>query len=587
MSAPWEEYQDGPWSEYAAKDAVAEPRTAADSGEALLTNLPAKGFGQEIVRGLPGAAGAMAGAAAGAFAAAPFAPLAGPLAPAVPIIGAVGGAFFGGTAGEASRLAVAQGTAAAFPEQNYPQIGFGDAARRAVTAGAVNAAGEGFGRGVVMGAQALRPAFNRGGAAAMKVAANIPERSGQFALEDMTRLGRAPSDATVSGLYDDFHRASGTVSREDAIARSADPFDTPQRAYESMRDAYLKLRQGTLTMQEAVEASQAGRIIRDAKSRGTEFAQNISQTADRLKGAFDDFISQGMGPRTEMRTIPVAQEITRESTPVASRLTQKSDVFENARMLVPEQVNVPVEASRDILPDLQRVTEVTRRAKANGLVPRSIMTDSERALFDQFQTAIESAADNNVPIQTLLTSGERTAPVAGFAEKTVLRPGEPIYAGANRYEFGGTVDKVSYRPGDEIMGQWPVQTAPQPGYPEWQAARQGAFENAVASDFGSLFPRNVNGQPNLLGAKWAIGSGMTTGAAAGAALGGPVGALVGGGIGAVGGLLTASPMAYGAAIRAAGAVSRVPGAIPAAIYRVGTSGAAPSLADYYLRARNP
>lgn len=108
------------------KDALTDYQTrktskAQDYGEALLTNKPTQGIGQELVRGAPRTVGMMAGAAAaapyGAAVGAPF----GPVGMAVGGgLAAIGGAALGSTAMESARQAVAQGTAAAFPEANYP-----------------------------------------------------------------------------------------------------------------------------------------------------------------------------------------------------------------------------------------------------------------------------------------------------------------------------------------------------------------------------------------------------------------------------------------------------------------------------------
>lgn len=109
-----------------------------------------------------------------------------------------------------------------------------------------------------------------------------------------------------------------------------------------------------------------------------------------------------------------------------------------------------------------------------------------------------------------------------------------------------------------------------------------AFERNVADDFGTFFPRNVNGSPAMLNTWRGIGTGAGIGATAGGVMAGPFGAALGGAVGAVGGALTASPMAYGAAIRATGAVSRGAGAVAPTVYRVGTSAGASSLANAYL-----
>lgn len=96
---------------------------AKDSGEALLTNKPTQGLKQELIRGLPATGGMIAGAGAGATAGAGLGSFLGPLGTAAGgLIGGVAGAALGAGAGEAGRQAVAQGTAAAFPEEKYPVL---------------------------------------------------------------------------------------------------------------------------------------------------------------------------------------------------------------------------------------------------------------------------------------------------------------------------------------------------------------------------------------------------------------------------------------------------------------------------------
>ncbi len=190
------------------------------------------------------------------------------------------------------------------------------------------------------------------------------------------------------------------------------------------------------------------------------------------------------------------------------------------------------------------------------------MTDSEKQLYGRFGAAIESSAQHNIPIESLLSKYEMTAPVSGFAEKSVLNPGEPIYAGANRYEFGGTIDKTSYKPGATITGEMPVQLPPKPGFPEWQSARQAAWENNVAGDFSGAFPKNLNGSSNQLrgyGTLAGVGAGLGEAGWA-LAMGHPAAAAVGLG-GAIAAPLVQSPAVYGAAIRTAAALSPVAKAI--------------------------
>lgn len=439
----------------ALRDAPAQPRQAADAGEALLTNLPTQSLVQKLVRGLPAAAGSIPGATAGAALGTAIFPGPGT------IIGGVIGAGLGGAAGEASRQAFAQGTAAAFPGQNYPVLRPGEVIRNVGIEGATQAAGQAVGVGAGAALSAGGRLIRGGAPTVMKVAAGVPEGSGAAAVGDLQMLGRAPSSEAVGNAYDAFHTASGTVSRKDAIARSGDPFDTVSRAMNTMRDAYNKMRTRQLTTQEAVEASQAGRIIRDMKSRGVEMAQQVAEQADDLKGSFDDFIQNSFDGSQSMSRVPL------ETPP-------------------------PV-----------------------GL----------------------KAAGHHAP-------KPRGTPILDSY-------GQPVF-----------VDKVTTTPG-------------KPGFPEWQAARQAAFENNVARDLGYVLPRNVNGSPNVLRTWSAVGGGAATGAA----IGGPVGAVVGAGAGA----MAVSPMAYGAAIRAAGLAQTAAGYIPAGVYRVGASPAGQSLADYYSR----
>lgn len=466
MGGPWEDFapqdQDGPWNDFAPKDAPNDGPQGISPMRALLTNDPTSGFTEDIIRGIPATIGGMVGGATGLVAGAPL------------TVGAVGtsmaGASLGGAAGEGLRQTASQLYAGATGrEMSSPEQVLGGMASQ----GVVNGLGQGVGLGGGAAYRATRPAFSRGGAIAMKVAANVPEKSGVYALNDLTRLGKAPSDEAVGQAYDAFHSASGTIGRKEAVARSGDPFDTVSRAVNSMKDAYTKLRAGTLTVQEAVEASQAGRIIRDMKSRGNEFAQEVAGTADALKGSFDDFIERGMGATRTSKTVPVTKPIP---------------------------------------PGVSRVGHHAPRIKPEPLL-------------DAY--------------------------------------------------------------GQPLMMETVIENPARQGFSEWQAARQAAFENSVAADFGSALPRNVNGSPNVLRTWSAIGGGATSGAATGAMIGGPAGAALGGMIGAVGGGLSVSPMAYGAAIRAAGAASRVTGAVPGAVYRVGAratvGGSGSALADAYMR----
>ncbi len=508
---------------------------------ALLTNNPPANIGESVLRGVPATVGSILGAGAGLLGGGPA--------------GMIAGSGLGAASLESARQGASQIYSGVTGTQFTPP---GTAIKDIAVQGAFGAAGEGVGLGVA----ALRgPAINAG-AALMRNAAAIPEASGRAALSDLSLLGRAPSNEQVSTAYDAFHAASGTVSRKAAVAASEDPFDTVARAMGDMRDASVKLQQGTLTTQEAVNASQAGRVIRDQKMRGNEMAREVGDAANDLKGQFDNFIQKGMGPRSEIQNIPVAQQIVREETPIASRIVPKSDVFQSASSLIPDRVNVPTRESKDILSDVKRVVTITNNARLNGLLPKAIMTDTEKSIYDQFAPAIESAAEHNIPIESLLTKSEMTSPISGFTEKQVLRKGEPIYSGANRYEFGGTIYDVKYKPGATITGDMPVQVPAKPGFPEWQSARQAAWENNVASDFSSAFPQNLNGSSNQLrgyGTLAGVGAGLGEAGLA-LSLGHPGVAAVGLG-GAIAAPIVQSPAAYGAAIRTAAALSPIAKAV--------------------------
>lgn len=157
---------------------------------------------------------------------------------------------------------------------------------------------------------------------------------------------------------------------------------------------------------------------------------------------------------TEMvpETPVIAQKINRIETPIASRIVPKSEVSQSASGIIPENVNVPTSSTNDVSEDLRRIVDLVKRARGEGVNVKSIMTDSERSLYDRFYAPIESAAEHNVPLNSLLTKGEMTRPASGFAGKTVLRPGNPIYAGSNKYEFGGTINDVKYTPGSIVNG---------------------------------------------------------------------------------------------------------------------------------------
>ncbi len=534
------------------------PQIPSGTGfDTMLTNKPV-GVGGSIVRSGFSAAGALAGGAAGAAG--------GPL-------GIVGGAALGGFTPEILRQNAVQMTQMA---NGQDVTTAGEAIGRATSEGIAQGAGAGLGIGVggyvkptgeaVNGlAQWARPGINRAGAGLLKIAAGVPENVGMQVMENPSVLLGAPGRDAVNALYDAYHKASGTMSRDEFISRSAKPSDVGRvgSAIDEMDAFRLAMRNGTATEQQAVNASQAGRIVADARREGAEISHKMSEFAAETKAMADQFIAQGRGPQMRVKSIPVAQEINREATPIASKLNKKSEVFQSATSLVPEQVSVPLNNKADILPEIRNVVEMVKRAKGSGVAPNSIMTESERNLYRQFRQPIESAAEHNVPVESLLTSAERAVPLGGTAEQTVMRQGDPIYSGANRYEFGGTVDKVRYKPGAEIMGDFPVQSPALPGYAEYGTARDAARREFLHEEMGVPLAKNKGGNSVSVLRPWHA---ATVGAGLGAGLGGPLGAAIGG----AAGLMSTSPLLYRTALQGAAVVGKVPGVV----YRVGVQSGA-------------
>lgn len=220
----------------------------------------------------------------------------------LPAIGGAAGAFagppgaaLGAAAGRAAQKGIQGYIAGRNPElANRESLleSAQDVALTGVTSGLFEKAARVAGPYVKEGLKKFREARGSIGGDLLRVGPGVPQYKGQAAMEDLGLLSRAPSQKRVGELYDDFHNASGTVSRKKAIAGSADPFDTVARAKNDIAEAAQKLRSGTLTTQEAVNASQAARLIKDQARTGNEFAGEIFDVANDLKGQFDDFIGQ-------------------------------------------------------------------------------------------------------------------------------------------------------------------------------------------------------------------------------------------------------------------------------------------------------
>ena len=267
--------------EAALLDAPADaPRRAADSGEALLTNLPAQGFRQNLVRGLPAAGGGLAGAAAGAAMGAPF----GPLGMAV---GGVAGAFLGGSAGEAGRQAVSQGTAVAFPEQNYPVASGREVLRDVGIQGATQAGGQALGLGIGAAAGALRPAATKVGAQVIRVLSGVPSKTGEMVLRNPSTLLDAPGAEASAAAYTAFERYTGLKGLGSAV-KAAGKFPGEGELEENLFQAAQKAALGTATPQELYIASQAASSLNRLGKMGNPRYAMLKATINESKRAVDD-----------------------------------------------------------------------------------------------------------------------------------------------------------------------------------------------------------------------------------------------------------------------------------------------------------
>lgn len=182
-----------------------------------------------------------------------------------------GGSSALGAAGEVATTGMVQGTLGA-------ALGFAGAAMNTQTA------------------KAIGRKLAEGGGQVLRIVTNVKPGTGAAALSDLEKFTNAPSEEAVSSAYKSFYdrisAALGRVvkGRKELIAESTDPFETVGRSVKEMRKAHNALNEGRLDIQEAINASQAARKVRDMKMRGNEFAQEVAETADDLKDKFDDFI---------------------------------------------------------------------------------------------------------------------------------------------------------------------------------------------------------------------------------------------------------------------------------------------------------
>lgn len=265
------------------KDAVAQPRQASDSGEALLTNLPTQGFGQDMVRGLPATGGAMMGAASGAALGTAVFPGVGT------VVGGILGAGLGGMSGESVRQAVAQGTAAAFAEQNYPINRPSQVLKDVGIQGATQAAGEAGGQVLAAGGRFVRPYANKLGAQMMRVGAGIPEKAGEAAMRNPSVLLDAQTPEVAKEAYRTFEKYTGLRGLDEVAGARAKPWSANE-LYEFALNAANKVKEGAkVSPQELYTASQAeNQLSRLAKYGNPDAAAMLGSQSLREAGSVAD-----------------------------------------------------------------------------------------------------------------------------------------------------------------------------------------------------------------------------------------------------------------------------------------------------------
>ena len=269
----------------AMRDAQADiPRTSEDYGEALLTNLPTSGFVQDVVRGLPATAGAIPGAAAGAALGIPF----GPLGIAA---GGVIGAGLGGAAGESTRQAASQFTAASFPEEQYPVSRPGGVLRDVGIQGALQAAGHGAGAAVGAAAGAIRPGINRLGAQFMRAAAGVPEKVGEAAMRTPGILLDAPTSESASAGYKAFERYTGLKGLGDMV-KSSGRFPSEAQLEDMVFGIAKKATEGTAQPQELYLASQAESNLKKMAKLGNPRYATLEASIIGAKQTVDDALGK-------------------------------------------------------------------------------------------------------------------------------------------------------------------------------------------------------------------------------------------------------------------------------------------------------
>lgn len=244
MGGPWEKYQnpapaasDGPWTKYANPT----PTPAPSEVPSFLHK--ALGYAEDNAGPI---LGGMMGGALGI-----------PAGPA----GIIGGATLGGAAGRALQRNVEYATGSRDPLKDTSLGNAADIAKSGLGQGA--AAGVGLQTEAVL--KALAPPATKVGAAAMKIASGIPEKTGEMLLKDPAIMNRGLPPSARGAPYQAFERYTG-LKGLGTIAEESDRASIPPAELETMAVGTAnKVRRGeAVTPQELYSASQAENHMRQA-----------------------------------------------------------------------------------------------------------------------------------------------------------------------------------------------------------------------------------------------------------------------------------------------------------------------------------
>ena len=138
--------------------------------------------------------------------------------------------------------------------------------------------------------EALAPTATKLGAQLLRVGPAIKEKYGKVLLENLDKLGIAPTPELVKQSYDAFEKYAG-IKGLNALFRESGEQLTAPKAQEILSKAYLAIKgKQQLSPQQAYEASQAGRWLRDqARLGNTEQIGNLANT-NYWKHTVDDYL---------------------------------------------------------------------------------------------------------------------------------------------------------------------------------------------------------------------------------------------------------------------------------------------------------